>query len=351
MLKIGIIGCGGIARVRHAPEYQANSNCKLVAFYNHSREKAERMAEQYGGVCCNDVEELLSMGLNVVSICTSNDSHAKLTIQALKAGCHVLCEKPMALTLTECKSMVEAAKKNHRKLMIANNQRFTPAHQKAKELVKNGAIGKILSFETKFIHRGPDMWTGNSNPWFYDKEKAGLGALGDLGVHKIDVIHHILGEPIVSVQAALKTLDKRYPDGNLINVEDNAWCIMETASGVTGSLYAGWTCYGNERNSFVVYGTEGILRCYDDLQYALIIERKEHIEYCKLGGIQNNDDQKAGFVENTGVVREFTDSILEEREPVSNGDEGLQTMRVLFAAIEAGKIGKKVDIIDNIDMK
>lgn len=344
MLKIGIIGCGNIAQVRHIPEYQANPYCELAAFYNHGREKAELMAQQYGGICCNNIEELLNTRLDAVSICTSNNSHAELAIRALEAGCHVLCEKPMAVTMDECRDMVEAAKKNHRKLMIANNQRFTSVHQEAKELIRSGVVGKILSFETKFIHRGPDMWTGSSNPWFYDKRKAGMGALGDLGVHKIDVLHHILGEPIVAVQAVLKTLDKRYPDGSLIDVEDNAWCIMETASGITGSLYAGWTCYADERNSLVIYGTGGILRCYDDPQYALVIERGEDIGYCDLGAMQNNDDQKAGFVENTGVINEFVDSIMEDREPVSSGKDGLSTMQVLFAALESGKSGKKVEI-------
>lgn len=91
MLRTGIMGCGGIARVRHAPEYQANSNCELVAFYNHSMERARIMAEQYGGICCSNTEELFKTELDAVSICTSNDSHAELAICALEAGCHVLC--------------------------------------------------------------------------------------------------------------------------------------------------------------------------------------------------------------------------------------------------------------------
>lgn len=248
------------------------------------------------------------------------------------------------MTLDECATMVEAAKKNKLKLMIANNQRFTPAHRKARELVMDGVIGKALSFETKFIHRGPDMWCGDSNPWFYDKEKAGMGAMGDLGVHKIDVLHYILGENIVSVQCTLKTLDKRYPDGRLIDVEDNAWCIMETSGGITGSLYAGWTCYADERNSVIIYGTEGVLRCYDDAEYALIIERDDEKWHYDLDAVQNNDDQKAGFIENTGVIDEFVGSILEDREPDSSGEDGLWAMKVLFAALESAKSGRKVEI-------
>lgn len=127
-------------------------------------------------------------------------------------------------------------------------------------------------------------------------------------------------------------------------MEDNAWCILETSGGITGNLYVGWTCYANERNSIVIYGTGGVLRCYDDAKYALIVEREGHMEYCGLGEIQNNDDQKAGFVENTGVINEFVNSILEDREPISSGEDGLQAMEVIFAALEAGKSGKKVEI-------
>lgn len=344
MLKIGIIGCGSIARIRHVPEYQANPDCALTAFYSQSTENARLMAEQYGGICYNDIGEMLAAGLDAVSICTPNSSHSELAIRALDAGCHVLCEKPMAVTLDECTAMVEAARRNHRKLMIANNQRFTPVHQKAREIVRSGMLGKILSFETKFVHRGPDMWTGNSNPWFYDKKKAGMGALGDLGIHKIDVLHHILGESVVSVQAVVKTLDKRYPDGRLIDVEDNAWCIMETSGGITGSLYAGWTCYAPEQNITVIYGTEGVLYCYDGAESALIIEKEDNVWNYELEGLDNGSGQKEWVMGRSGVIDEFVGSILEGREPVSSGEDGLLAMRVLFAALEAGKSGRKVEI-------
>ena len=98
-LKIGIIGCGTIAQVRHAPEYHRNPACRLAAFYNAGRENAERMASQYGGICCESLEELLKLELDAVSICTSNDTHAAIALQALEAGLHVLCEKPMAVTV------------------------------------------------------------------------------------------------------------------------------------------------------------------------------------------------------------------------------------------------------------
>lgn len=341
-MKIGIIGCGTIAQVRHAPEYQRNPACRLAAFYNAGREKAERMAKEYGGVCCSSLEELLEMELDAVSVCTSNDAHSQITVQALNAGMHVLCEKPMAATVRECEQMAKAARKNGRILMIGNNQRLTPAHQKARTLIQQGAIGKVLSFETVFVHRGPDQWTGNKNPWFFDKKKAGLGALGDLGIHKLDLLHHLLGENIAAVTGVTRTLDKTYPDGTRIEVEDNVWAILETEHGVVGSMHAGWTCYGRERNSFLIYGTEGILRCYDDEVYTLILEQGEHQEKYQLGAVQNNEAQKAGFTENSGVIDEFVSSILEGRQPVCSGEDNLQAMRAAEALQLSAERGSRV---------
>ena len=333
-MNIGIIGCGTIARVRHAPEYHRNSNCDLKAFYNPNHKKAEQMTEWYGGVCCNSLEELLAMNLDAVSICTPNYTHAGLTIQALDAGLHVLCEKPMALSVEEGEQMIDAAKRNSRILMIGNNQRFTPVHQKAEELIRSGAIGKILSFETVFVHRGPDEWTKNKEPWFYHREKAGSGALGDLGIHKLDLLYYLLKEDITAVSGTLRTLDKKYADKSPVNVEDNAWAILETESGITGSMHVGWTCYGRERNLCIFYGTEGVLRCYDDDVYPLVLECGDNRQQYLAENIWSSRGEKAGFSENSGVIDEFISSIMENRQPVCNGEESLKALKVMEMLIK-----------------
>ena len=107
-LKIGIIGCGMITKVRHAPEYAENGNCILAAFYDQDRKRAEAFAEEYHAVCCGTAEELLAMDLDAVSVCVANAYHADITIRALNAGKHVLWEKPMAVTLEQCVRMVDA---------------------------------------------------------------------------------------------------------------------------------------------------------------------------------------------------------------------------------------------------
>lgn len=136
MVKAAIIGCGKIAQVRHIPEYLEHQAVNLVGFYDLNEKRAEELAEKYGGKAYGSVEELLAdPQIDAVSICTANHTHAELTIKALKAGKHVLCEKPMAITLEECQRMVECAEENHRKLLIGQNQRLTRTHQIARKLI------------------------------------------------------------------------------------------------------------------------------------------------------------------------------------------------------------------------
>ena len=344
-LKIGIIGCGMITKERHAPEYYANENCKVVGFFDKDIQRAQAMAEKYGGVVCDSVDELLSMDLDAVSVCVANAMHAEIAIKALNAGKHVLCEKPMAVTLEQCEAMVEAAEKNQKILMIGHNQRFAAAHQEARRLIQDGAIGKVLSFETKFGHGGPEFWTKTPDTWFFHKSQAAFGVMADLGIHKTDLMHYLLGEPIVKVQAIMNTLDKRYPDGTLIDVDDNSFCFYQTESGVTGIMHVSWTFYGNEKNSTVIYGTKGVLRCYDDETNALIWERKDGgIVRFDLGYISKNSDATLGIHNNTGVIDEFVDSILNQREPLTSARESLKAMRVIFAALESARTGEKITV-------
>ena len=129
----------------------------------------------------------------------ANFAHADLTIQALKAGKHVLCEKPMAITLEECESMLAEAEKAGKRLLIGQNQRLAKAHEKARELVAAGEIGKVITFRTTFGHAGPETWsiTPGKNTWFFDKKRAAMGAMADLGIHKTDMLRYILGQDIV----------------------------------------------------------------------------------------------------------------------------------------------------------
>ena len=346
MIKIGILGCGKIAQVRHIPEYAANPDCQLVGFYNPTKSRAEDMAAKYGGLAYDTAEELLANPeIDAVSVCAANYAHAALSIQALKAGKHVLCEKPMATTLADCEAMVECAKKNGKFLMIGHNQRLAKAHMEAKRLIDAGLIGDIITFRTSFGHGGPETWAikPGKDTWFFDKSKAAMGVMADLGVHKTDLIQYLTGQRVVRTTARLVTLDKRGEDGELIGVDDNAVCIYEMSGGAFGTMTASWTYYGAEDNSTVLYGTKGIMRIYDDPAHSIVVKLADGQEQVyDVEQIQTNDNQTK-----SGVIDLWVDCLKNNRAPEISGESALYAMRAVFASIASSQTGKAVEIEAN----
>ena len=248
MVKVGIIGCGKIAQVRHIPEYLDNPNAKLTGLYDLNQQRAKDLAEKYGCRSYESIEDMLAdPEIDAVSVCAANHVHAEITIAALKAGKHVLCEKPMATKLKDCQMMVDTAEQMGKKLMIGQNQRFAKAHVEARKLIQRGDIGNVLTFKTTFGHGGPETWSIDAGPqnWFFDKKRAAMGAMADLGVHKTDLIQYLLNDTVEETTAKVMTLDKKDSNGNLIGVDDNAICIYKMKSGIIGTMTASWTYYGD----------------------------------------------------------------------------------------------------------
>jgi len=345
MLRIGVIGCGKITQVRHAPEYAENGQCTLIAWYDAVTERAQAMADLYGGQVCLSVDELLSLKPDAVSICVANRDHADVAIRALEAGCHVLCEKPMAVTIEECERMLETARQTGKMLMIGHNQRYNKSHMEARRMIKSGEVGRPLAFHTCFTHPGPEGWTGRQNSWFIHKSQSALGAIADLGIHKTDLIHYLLDESIVSVSAMLGTLDKTYEDGSPIDVEDNALCLYRTQSGVMGQMHVGWTNYGSEDNSTRIYTTEGVLRLHDDPEYSFIFERKNGEPLrLNIDEMTTNQKQTDGLRETTGVIDAFVECIQTGVPASADASECIKAMRVIFAAVQSAEEGQTVPV-------
>lgn len=276
MIKVGVIGCGKIAQVRHLPEYKTNPSAEILGVYDLNEERAADIAEKYHTKAYPSYEAMLKdEEIDAVSICTANFSHCEIAVKAMEAGKHVLCEKPMAITYEECKQMVETAKRTGRFLMVGHNQRLTKTHKKARELVENGEIGEIITFKSNFGHSGPENWAvDKKNVWFFDKKSAAFGAMADLGIHKTDLIQFLTGERIKDVLSVTATLDKKDQNGKAIGVDDNAICIYTLESGAVGTMTASWSYYGKEDNSTVLYGTKGCMKIYCDPEYSIIIEKK-----------------------------------------------------------------------------
>lgn len=331
-IKVGIIGCGSIAKHRHLPEYAMNDHVEIIAVCDIVQERVTEFAKLHEAKAYSHYEELLgNPEIDAVSVCTPNYLHAPVSIAALNAGKHVLCEKPMATSQEEAKSMIVAAQKSGKKLMIAHNQRFVPSHQKARKLIETGELGKIFSFRTAFGHGGPEGWSADGkDSWFFKKSEAFIGAMGDLGVHKTDLLRYLLGEEIVEVGAFVETSAKEKAD-----VDDTAVCVLKTESGIIGTLAASWSYVSKEDNSTIIYGEKAILRLEDDPVNSLVVQYKTgEVAKFELGGIQTND---SGGQKNSQVISYFINSIIQDTEPAVTGEEGMKSLLVVLAALESNK--------------
>ncbi|ULG72127.1 Gfo/Idh/MocA family protein [Macrococcus brunensis] len=331
MFKVGIIGCGSIATHRHIPEYQQNKNAEIIAYCDVVKERSDELAAEFGGTSYSDYHELLqNPDVEVVSICTPNYLHAEMTIAALHAGKHVLCEKPMATSLEDADAMIKAAEENGRTLMIGHNQRINEAHQQAKKDIAAGKLGKLYSFKTTFGHPGPEGWSVDGpDSWFFDKKRAFIGAMGDLGVHKADLMRYILGTEFTEVGAMIETSAKK------ADVDDNAVLILKTADGIIGTLSASWAYNGQEDNSTIIYGEKGILKLNADDAYTYqFFGADGQIEREQLGEIQTNEE---GGQKNSHTIDAFIEALTNDETPICDGHEGRASLNVIIKAIEAAQ--------------
>lgn len=334
-LRVGMIGCGKITETRHAPECAAGELTEVAGFFDFVTARAAALAAQYGGTVFSSVEEMLASDkVDAVCVCTSNNTHAEISISAMRAGKHVLCEKPMATTTAECEAMLAAANETGRRLAIAHNQRLMPVHQAARALLADGAIGKPLSFKTCFGHSGPDNWSvdpGTGN-WFFDRAKSPFGAIADLGIHKIDLIRFLLNDEICELNAMLRTLDKCGPDGTPVKVDDNAIILCGMASGTIGTVTASWTYYGAEDNATTIYGTEG---------YMEISVAEGTVTICRTGGERTVHTAPAAAM--SGVIAEFADAVLAGRPSVLDATTVFPSMQAMLAALAASASGNRIN--------
>ncbi|XOI99745.1 Gfo/Idh/MocA family protein [Paenibacillus polymyxa] len=336
-IKVAVFGCGAIAERRHIPEYAANENVELVAFADPIVERAEKMAETYGGKAYSSYEELLANEtVDAVSVCTPNYLHAPMAIAAANAGKHVLVEKPMAVSTEEGEQMIEAAKKNGVYLMVGHNQRLMPPHVKAKEILDSGKLGKVLNFRTSFGHPGPEGWSvDGAESWFFRKEEAIMGAMGDLGVHKSDFIRYLLNDEVSEVAGFISTLHK---EGT--KVDDNATCLLRMKSGAIGTLVASWTQYRAGDNSTVLWCENGVMKIGTVEGDEVIVELTNGtVETYKVGAMATNEKQVP-----SGVIDAFVESIVTKTPPAISGEEGLRSLQVILAAFESEKTGQIVKL-------
>lgn len=249
-IRIGIVGCGFIANGKHLPSMARFADVEVVAFCDLIIEKAQASAQRFGApdaLVCTDYRDLLKRDdIDAIHVCTPNSSHAEITVAALKAGKHVMCEKPMAKTAAQAKEMLDAYKSTGKLLTIGYQNRFRDDSQLIKRLCDNGDLGDIYlgkAFATR--RRGVPTWGV-----FMDKEKQGGGPLIDLGTHALDLTLWMMQnyEPDTVLGSTFNKIGKMGSPANSMGpwdpakyeVEDSAFGLVRMKNGATIFLEASW---------------------------------------------------------------------------------------------------------------
>jgi len=331
--KIGfaVVGLGKLAQGQIIPGLRKAKSAKLVAVVSGHPDKARRIAAAEGlpadAVYSYDDYDRIAKDprIQVVYVVLPNSMHADYTIRALKAGKHVLCEKPMATSVAECQAMIDAAKAANRKLMIAYRCHYEPKNLAAMRKVRSGALGKPRLFVTG-MGRQADV-SDPSDAWRVDKNLAGSGALGDMGIYGISASRYILNEEPVEVRAWANTdpADPRFK-----TVDDLiAWQFRFPS----GAICNGSTSFNyNATMSYELWGEKARLRADPGAFYGG--NRYEMVN----GGAFTPID----IAEIDQFAREMdwmADVVRGKAPMVSPGEEGMQDMRLISAILESAAKG------------
>lgn len=246
-LKFALIGTGGIAQT-YAQAFQTSNCCKLVAVADVREDSAKAFAEPFGAKAFSDYKTLGENSVfDAVIISTPPNSHPEIAMYFMNRGIHVLCEKPLCLSVAEARAMIECAEKTGVKFTMASKFRYVEDVVKAKSMVASGVLGEVVQFENAFTAK-VDM----SKRWNSDKNIAGGGVLIDNGTHSVDIIRYFLGA--ITDVLALETSGTQN-----LSVDENVKLLAKTTDGIAASVDLTWGINKELPNFISVYGTNGTL--------------------------------------------------------------------------------------------
>lgn len=335
---IGVIGLG-MGRY-HLTNYANCPNAQIVAISDVSQERLNSCQKEFSVPrTFTNYEEMLELeGIDAVSICTPNYLHHPMTVHALRAGKHVMCEKPMALNAAQAREMVQEAKKAGRKLMIHFNQRYAPESRFLKDYIDSGELGRIYYAKTGWLRRRGIPQFG----WFTTKSQSGGGVLVDLGVHMLDLALWYMGYP--KVRSVLgSTYSEFGPErvqgtGFTFDVDDLASALITLENGATLFLETSWASNVDTEVIYTsLFGTKKGAERRVSQGSTLTI-------YADENGTPINITPKAISGRHENPQEDFVKCILEDREPMASGEHGLRVMEVLDAIGESSRHGRGVDV-------
>ncbi len=359
-VRIGIIGCGGIANGKHMPALSKLPDVELVAFCDIIYEKAVKAAADYGAPGAKtyeDYKELLKdKSIDVVHVLTPNISHSPITVDALNAGKHVMCEKPMAKNTEEAKAMIAAAKKNGKKLTIGYQNRFRPDSQYMKHICEKGDLGEIYYARAQAIRRRAVPTWGV----FLDEEKQGGGPLIDIGTHALDLTLYMMDN--YEVEAVMGTKFRKLADTkNAANawgpwdpekftVEDSAFGFIRMKNGATIVLESSWalnTLLVDEAKT-IVCGTKGGADMLGEGANNLRVNGEKYsrtfveIPDMKMGGVAFYDGAGGGSPADV-EARMWINHVKDDKAPlITKPEQAIVVTQILEAIYKSAETGKAV---------
>ena len=272
MVRIGIIGCGGIARGKHIPELLAVEGCKITAVCDVNAEQMAKAVEAIGDknvLCFTDYKQLVDCDeVDAVEVCTPNYLHVPMAEYAVSRGKPINVEKPLALSAKEAEGLWEATRKSGVPNMMCFSYRFFPAVRYAKALLEKHAIGKIVGLQVEYS-KSSAFWEGRRLDWRFVKEYAGTGVLGDLGVHLIDMATFLVGNiKSVSAMTGIVVPKRQKEDSEeWADVETDDYCNFiarlddRENGGEAAATFSITRCAIGHSNTirYDIFGTEGAI--------------------------------------------------------------------------------------------
>jgi len=311
-LTWGLIGCGDISRKRVAPALRDLPTCTFLGVARKQADKAKAFAAQFGARRWYPAWEKLiaDREIEAVYVATPTDLHCEQAVAAAEAGKHVLCEKPMGMTVAECDRMIAACRANGVSLGVAYYRHFYPVVARMKALIADGAVGRIVTAHINAYERfNPSP--GEDRYWFMLREHAGGGPMFDFGCHRIEVLLNVLG-PVTEVTGFIDTVVFER------EVDDTGTAFLRFGSGAHGMLSVTHAAI-EPQDTFSVFGTEGSL----------------HVDVLNAGtlrivgpdGVKTENHPPHENI-HLPLIDDFTNSVLDGREPGVGGETGREVNRI-----------------------
>ncbi|SOB86534.1 glucose-fructose oxidoreductase [Sphingomonas guangdongensis] len=330
-LGYAIVGLGYYATQQIMPQFRNCRHSRLVALVSGTPEKLARYGAEYGVPARNRYDYKSfdrirdNPDIDIVYVVLPNNMHAEYTIRAARAGKHVMCEKPMAVSVAECQAMIAACRAAGRKLMIGYRSRFEPHNRLAIELARKGEVGPTRVI---IAQHGFDA---KPNQWRLDRRMAGGGSMMDIGIYSLNAARYLTGEEPVSVTAVDST-DRRDP--RFASVEDRVSFQLTFPSGIIADCLSS---YSSNHNGYRVAGTEGHI----DLEPATSYTGQRM-------SIRRGDQTSVRTVppgdvnQFAGQLDHLSQCVIDGTDPIVGGEEGLADLRLIEAVYRAAREGRAV---------